>query len=97
MDPVVIDSQTGMEREVDSEDEVSEGGADPYLNYVNKLWKLKLSEDSDGVSLMARVIKMLGLPPKFDADVGAGAHDVARRKRWSRISSDRLNLHCDLQ
>ena len=70
--PMLIDSVSGRIREADSDDESWEGLFDPHLNYVNVLWKLQLSFDSNDENLIRRVIRMLGPLPPDVRDVTVG-------------------------
>ena len=64
-DPMIVDSVSGILREAASEDENEDGVIDPQLNFVNVLWKLQLSWDSNDVQLIRRVILMVGPPPHW--------------------------------
>ena len=64
-DPMIVDSVSGTLREADSEDEQEDCVCDPRLNFVNVLWKLQLSWDSNDVQLIRRVILMVGPPPHW--------------------------------
>ena len=50
--------EDGGERTADTDDETDEGIFDPYLNWVNPLWKLQLSPEPKPIGILVQFLGM---------------------------------------